>query len=311
MNKVLQVHLFYLAVVFVVASFLFLTNVRPVFAADESTTETLVTNAFQGGGTARGWQGDDEEWIYTLPFTFPFYGTSYTNIKVGSNGVICLSVADDCTWTPETIDEAFGPFIVPLAMDLTTDNHDIYITENSDNVVIRWQVTEYGGSNVINFETVLYSNGSIEFNYGSFGGVLSYGPIVGILKGDGVLYTASVYSENDTFDFVQTSQWLDTVPMVTLSANPYILVSGVSTSATLTWSSVDTDTCTASDGWSGTKSTSGSEIISGITTNTTFTITCVGPGGSRSVSTEVVVRPDNYIANWSKRLGGGMIMSKD
>ena len=34
---------------------------------------------------------------------------------------------DDCNWYPGTIDEDFGPFIVPMGVDLISN---IYLTEN-------------------------------------------------------------------------------------------------------------------------------------------------------------------------------------
>lgn len=75
-------------------------------------------------------------------------------------------------------------------------------------------------------------------------------------------------------------------PTVSISATPTSIVSG--TSATITWSSTNATACTASGGWSGTKAISGTESVSP-TTNTTYTITCNGAGGSANQSTIVTV----------------------
>lgn len=76
-------------------------------------------------------------------------------------------------------------------------------------------------------------------------------------------------------------------PIVILTANPISVESGGSTS--LSWSSTNTTTCTAGGGWSGTKGASGSQIISSLTTTTTFTLTCIGVSGSATDSVQVGV----------------------
>ncbi len=79
-----------------------------------------------------------------------------------------------------------------------------------------------------------------------------------------------------------------TVPTVTLDANPTSVASGATT--TLTWSSTDATSCTASGGWSGTKATSGSETSAALTSNTTFTLACSNTqGGNTSRSVTVTV----------------------
>lgn len=60
---------------------------------------------------------------------------------------------------------------------------------------------------------------------------------------------------------------------------------------TLTWSSTTATTCSASGGWSGTKSTSGSFNTAALTTSQTFTLSCTGPGGSGQDSVTVNVNP--------------------
>lgn len=180
-------------------------------AVDENTAEELIDNEYQGGGIAQDWHGDDDQWEYTLHFAFNFYGVDYTEIMIGSNGILCFGSGVDCTSYEASLDDSFGPFIAPLATDLKTDlnpTNDIYITENNDNVVIRWDVVEYGETDQIYFEVVLYENGNIKFNYGDQDlPALAYNAIVGISKGDGIEYTASVYNNTDSFDLVQTSAW--------------------------------------------------------------------------------------------------------
>ncbi|MEK7538952.1 MAG: peptidoglycan-binding protein [Patescibacteria group bacterium] len=76
------------------------------------------------------------------------------------------------------------------------------------------------------------------------------------------------------------------VPTVTISATPASVTSG--SPITLTWSSTNATTCTASNGWTGTKAISGTQA-SNPTTTTTYTLTCTGAGGSSAQSTTVTV----------------------
>jgi hypothetical protein len=60
-------------------------------------------------------------------------------------------------------------------------------------------------------------------------------------------------------------------------------------SADLTWSSENVDSCFASDDWSGSKSTSGSQSTGSLTSSKKYAINCSGPGGSVSDSVQVNV----------------------
>jgi len=57
--------------------------------------------------------------------------------------------------------------------------------------------------------------------------------------------------------------------------------------ATISWSSQNATSCTASGAWTGPKSVSGSEVIENLTTSGTFTLTCTGAGGSAADSVTV------------------------
>lgn len=76
--------------------------------------------------------------------------------------------------------------------------------------------------------------------------------------------------------------WSQTVPTVTLSANP---TTGISPLAvTLTWSSTNASGCTASGGWSGAKATSGTQVVSDLRAPTTFSLECSSGTGSAQLS---------------------------
>jgi hypothetical protein len=67
-------------------------------------------------------------------------------------------------------------------------------------------------------------------------------------------------------------------PTVTLNATPTSVVRGASVQ--LSWSSTNATSCTASGGWTGAKTASGTETISGVLSNSTFSLVCSGAGGA-------------------------------
>ncbi|MCR4323330.1 MAG: fibronectin type III domain-containing protein [Candidatus Azambacteria bacterium] len=79
-------------------------------------------------------------------------------------------------------------------------------------------------------------------------------------------------------------------PTVSFSAAPSTINLG--DSATLTWSSANAISCTASGGWSGGKAVSGSEVVTP-TTTTTYTLACTGASTTTSPPVTVtVIIPD-------------------
>lgn len=79
-----------------------------------------------------------------------------------------------------------------------------------------------------------------------------------------------------------------TAPTVSLSVAPTSITTAQT--ATLTWSSTNATTCTASNGWSGTEPTSGTATVFP-TITTTYTLTCTGSGGSAAQSVVLTVTP--------------------
>ncbi|MEO1574663.1 MAG: hypothetical protein AAFU65_06845, partial [Pseudomonadota bacterium] len=76
-------------------------------------------------------------------------------------------------------------------------------------------------------------------------------------------------------------------PSLSLQAADDAVASGGST--TLTWSAADVDSCVASGAWSGARPLAGNESVGPITSASTYTLSCTGPGGDidRSVTVNV------------------------
>jgi len=77
-------------------------------------------------------------------------------------------------------------------------------------------------------------------------------------------------------------------PSVQLSASPRGVASGEQT--TLSWTTRNVTSCTASGGWSGDRSTSGSVSVGPLSGDTTYRLNCSGPGGSAVAMTTVSYR---------------------
>ena len=92
--------------------------------------------------------------------------------------------------------------------------------------------------------------------------------------------------------FTATVSSIFPLPTVDLKANnsngpitiPY------NTAATLSWTSTNATSCSASGNWSGAKALSGSQSTGNLTSNKTYTITCTGSGGSATDSVVVNVQ---------------------
>ena len=61
---------------------------------------------------------------------------------------------------------------------------------------------------------------------------------------------------------------------------------------TLTWTATGVDTCTASDGWSGSRALEGVETVTAVAGATTFVMSCSGPAGGVMRSVAVTAAHD-------------------
>jgi hypothetical protein len=83
------------------------------------------------------------------------------------------------------------------------------------------------------------------------------------------------------------------VPTVTLTANPTTIPEERNNGSTLTWSSTNATSCTASGAWSGSKPLSGTASTGRILSTKTYILTCAGPGGSASAHATVTFTDDD------------------
>lgn len=131
-----------------------------------------------GTGTALGLIDDGEANI-AIGFSFPFYGVSYTDLRVGNNGGVILATSGNL-WAGNTCPlpytSADGPLILPFWDDIDSDTGDVYYQTfatcpnawagSGQCLVVQWNgrphFSNFGDAT---FELILYDNGHILFQY--------------------------------------------------------------------------------------------------------------------------------------------------
>jgi hypothetical protein len=178
--------------------------------------ESLISNEFQGGGTALGFKVDDGIVDYALPFGFNFFGTTYpagTIIHICSNGYIDFaSTAADYANAPQKLKNNVR--IAPLWMDLLTNGtaqagEDVYIARTANSLKIRWVAETFLYAEPMDFELILSADGRIKFNYGpgnaNFHSYWSTGPTIGVSCGQcDYFYDLSQYDNATNLSMVET-----------------------------------------------------------------------------------------------------------
>ncbi|HYV35271.1 MAG TPA: IPT/TIG domain-containing protein [Gemmataceae bacterium] len=146
--------------------------------------------SFPSGGQSKNGKGNNISVFITLPFTFSFYGTNYTNVFASSEGFLQFAGSD--ATNDATIPAAKllrDARILPLEANLRTDGtgNDIFAdTSVANQITIRWSATNEADNSPANFAVTLFSNGNIRFDYGS--GNTNLNPTIGISAGNNLSY---------------------------------------------------------------------------------------------------------------------------
>ncbi len=149
-----------------------------------------------------GAHGDDSlSGPYVLPFRFPFYGTNYTNVYMCTNGYLCFSTAVGALYTNASLPSGY-PMICPYWDDFVVSGTavtQVYVDADSGYAIFSWQnvpryVTSGSGGN-FNFEAILRSDGTVEFQYDVLTGTLNSATI-GI--SNGTIATQVIYNQTAT-----------------------------------------------------------------------------------------------------------------
>ena len=120
--------------------------------------------------------GDEKSIIYTLPWSFNFYGQSYNQINVDTNGNIWFGVTG-FAHSFTLASNGRGPAISAWNSDLSSNYYGGAFVQRKtdaplgDRVVIEWKTETYtdeGYNRPNNFEVVLFPDGNIRIDYNYF-----------------------------------------------------------------------------------------------------------------------------------------------
>lgn len=140
--------------------------------------------------------GDEKSLTYILPWAFVFYGQSYNQITVDTNGNTWFGTSGVAR-SFNLVSNNRGPVISAWNNDLSSYYYGgVFIQHKTDaplgeRVVIEWKTETYpeeGYNRLNNFEVVLYPNSSFRTDYKTFGAVKRRDFGSGISKNDGTHY---------------------------------------------------------------------------------------------------------------------------
>ena len=145
--------------------------------------------------------GDDDARQFTLPFAFPFYGATYTQVFLNSDGNLTFAAAEFAS-TSRSLGRMTGgpPRIAPLFDDLdpSQPSGSVRFFADASHVVFSWvnvpEWEQYGLGPPQTFQVRLYADGSIQFSYS---GVSPTSAVVGIAPGSNQPGTTLVSFHDD------------------------------------------------------------------------------------------------------------------
>jgi len=114
--------------------------------------------------------GDDASRLLTLPFAFPYFGASYSEVFVNSDGNLTFGEADSAS-VARTVGRLVGgpPRIAPLLADFDpTSGGSVTTRSEGDRFLVIWtSVPQWDKTDKNTFQVALYADGRIDFVYGS------------------------------------------------------------------------------------------------------------------------------------------------
>ena len=187
--------------------------------------------------------GDEVSLSYTLPWTFNFYGQSFSQIDVDSNGNVWFGTSG-ASHSFNLANTGRGAVISAWNNDLSSHFYGgVFVQHKTDpeRVVIEWQTetyTEEGYSRLNNFETVIFPSGDIRVDYKVFFTEAGKDFGSGISKGDGVSFQSITTTFNNAYnlagrsfsftlpDTVAPALTLHTLPDNSVTKNPVLNITG-------------------------------------------------------------------------------------
>jgi alpha-tubulin suppressor-like RCC1 family protein len=231
--------------------------------------------------------GDEASLTYTLPWSFKFYGQTYSQINVDTNGNIWFGATGSAN-SFNLANTGRGPVIAAWNDDLSSYYYGgVFVQHktdnNSDRVVIEWQTetyTEEGFYRPNVFEVVLYPNGTARMNYKSFN--------VSVCKdfGSGVSSNNGLYFTSLSTSFGSACSLAGRSFQVTENSDPSVVIAPITSPSNNTTQTING----VLHGTTVTVSVDTSAVVGPVTypTPTTWTCTISGlPEGTSNISATV------------------------
>jgi hypothetical protein len=139
-------------------------------ASAQTYEPTLLTPQISGAPTTMTPLnlGDDNTRQVTLGFEFEYWGQTFTDVWVSSNGFVSFQSAANLCCNGQPIDQAQRNTIYAYWSDLISYTGNPYYRVSDGAALFGWyNVQEYGTNNSNTFEIALFDNGNIQFNYGA------------------------------------------------------------------------------------------------------------------------------------------------
>jgi hypothetical protein len=165
-------------------------------------------------------------------------------------------------------------------------------SKTTTTITLAWNAsTDSGGAGLAGYEIYRSVSGGA-FTFLTSTSLLTF-PDTGLSPGTAYSYKLAAYDfANPPNKSAQSSALAVTTntspaPTVSLIANPTSLLSGAASS--LTWSSTNATSCSASGAWNGSKATSGTATTGALSVDSTFNLACTGAGGTANASATVTI----------------------
>lgn len=115
--------------------------------------------------------GDDGSVLVSLPFAFPYGGSSYTQMYVSGNGAVSFGAPVNGAFFDANDFLSTTPKIAPYYLDLDeTANGDVRVRSEATKYTVSWiNVFEYANPASNTFQLVLFPNGDFTITYNGIG----------------------------------------------------------------------------------------------------------------------------------------------
>ena len=178
--------------------------------------------------------GDEASVTYTLPWQFNFYGQSYSQINIDTNGYVWFGAAGSAS-PLNLAANGHGPVIAAWNNSLSSYFYGgVFVQHktNPERVVIEWQTETYSdeGYNIPNdLEIVLFPSGAIRTDYKSFTTTTGNDFDSGISGSNGINYLNLTSSFGYVYNLADRSFQFSASASPAAIVDPYTSVSNLAT----------------------------------------------------------------------------------